>query len=122
VGSSSRAMRGLCASAEVVCGVPWIAGSVLWGPTKGSTTFILPSTLAICHQFISQTQSVAFLPRIVAASLGFVRLCGVKFWHNVGVCASVEVVLGVPWISGNVLRGFGIGQYDLSSSLLNPAM
>lgn len=30
-----------------------------------------------------------------------------------GVCASKEILLGIPWISGICARGVGIGQYDL---------
>lgn len=92
------------------------------GQHRAVRPFFFPQPLQFVINSSPKHKSVAFLPRIVAASLGHVRLCGVKFWHNLGVCVSVEVVLGVPWISGNVLRGVGIGQYDLSSSLLNPAM
>ena len=82
----------------------------------------LSSSLNPCNlSSIHLASTSAFSPRIVAASLGYVRLCGVKFWHNVGgLCISGGRVRGSVEL-WKCASGVGIGQYDLSSSL-NPAM
>ena len=79
----------------------------------------LPNPCPTCHQFLSHTQNPEFLvPRIVAASF----VCEVMRGYILalcGVCASAEVVFGVPRIAGNVVWAVHIGPCIISSTLLN---